>query len=118
MKDLVDEIIAEEFSSPDLELHWLDEDADAAATETALEGRVKLGALTLNEMREHLGLDPYANAAARRSAGFFHVKNHASIEGRGGSRLGPSACVRCGSAARVRGAWLPLVPIQSKGNAK
>ena len=30
VKDLVDEIIAEEFASPDLELHWLDEDADAA----------------------------------------------------------------------------------------
>ncbi len=27
VKDLVDEIIAEEFSSPDLDLHWLDEDA-------------------------------------------------------------------------------------------
>ena len=66
VKDLVDEIIAEEFASPDLELHWLEEDADPAATETALEGRVKLGALTLNEMREHLGLDPYANAAADR----------------------------------------------------
>ena len=26
VKDLVDEIIAEEFASPDLELHWLDED--------------------------------------------------------------------------------------------
>ena len=51
VKDLVDEIIAEEFSSPDLELHWLDEDADPRATEAALEGRVKLGALTLNEMR-------------------------------------------------------------------
>jgi hypothetical protein len=66
MKDLIDEIIAEEFSSPDLELHWLDEDADPAATEAALEGRVKLGAVTLNEMRNHLGLDPYANPAANR----------------------------------------------------
>ena len=37
-----------------------------AETETALEGRVKLGALTLNEMRDSLGLDPYANAAADR----------------------------------------------------
>jgi hypothetical protein len=27
---------------------------------------VKLGALTLNEMRSHLGLDPFANAAADR----------------------------------------------------
>jgi hypothetical protein len=26
VKDLIDEIIAEEFASPDLELHWLDED--------------------------------------------------------------------------------------------
>jgi len=66
VKDLVDEIIAEEFSSPDLELHWLDEDADPGQAEAALEGRVKLGAVTLNEMRDHLGLDPYANAAADR----------------------------------------------------
>ena len=64
MKDLVDEIIAEEFASPDLELHWLDE--DDGDPETVLEGRVKLGALTLNEMRTHLGLDPYANPAADR----------------------------------------------------
>ena len=64
VKDLVDEIIAEEFASPDLELHWLDE--DDGDPETVLEGRVKLGALTLNEMRTHLGLDPYANPAADR----------------------------------------------------
>ena len=56
VKDLIDEIIAEEFASPDLELHWLDEDADPKATEAALEGRLKLGALTLNEMRSALGL--------------------------------------------------------------
>jgi hypothetical protein len=66
VKDLIDEIIAEEFASPDLELHWLDEDADPAATEAALEGRVKLGAVTLNEMRDALGLDPFQNAAADR----------------------------------------------------
>jgi hypothetical protein len=66
VKELIDEIIAEEFSSPDLELHWLDEDADPRATEAALEGRVKLGALTLNEMRGALGLDPFDNAAADR----------------------------------------------------
>ena len=33
VKDLVDEIIADEFASPDLELHWLDEDADADGLE-------------------------------------------------------------------------------------
>ena len=64
VKDLIDEIIAEEFASPDLELHWLDE--DDGDPETVLEGRVKLGAVTLNEMREHLGLDPFANPAADR----------------------------------------------------
>ena len=32
-----------------------------------LEGRVKLGAVTLNEMRDALGLDPFANPAADRA---------------------------------------------------
>jgi hypothetical protein len=65
VKDLVDEIIAEEFASPDLELHWLDE--DDGDPETVLADRLKLGAVTLNEMRDHLGLDPYANPAADRA---------------------------------------------------
>jgi hypothetical protein len=52
VKDLVDEIIADEFASPDLELVWLDEDTDAAQAEAQLESRVKLGAVTLNEMRD------------------------------------------------------------------
>ena len=55
VKDLVDEIIAEEFASPDLELHWLDE--DDGDPETVLAARLQLGAVTLNEMR---GLGPYA----------------------------------------------------------
>ena len=84
VKDLVDEIIAEEFSSPDLELHWLDEDADPADLETKLEGRVKLGAVTLNEMREHLGLDPYANAAADRPM-VLTPTGYVPIEGANGS---------------------------------
>jgi hypothetical protein len=68
VKDLVDEIIAEEFASPDLELAWLDEDeGDPKGLEAVLEGRVKLGAVTLNEMRDSLGLDPYANPAADRA---------------------------------------------------
>ena len=66
VKDLIDQIIAEEFGSPDLELTWLDEDSDAAAAEAHLESRVKLGALTLNELRDALGLDPYATPAADR----------------------------------------------------
>jgi hypothetical protein len=67
VKDLIDEIIAEEFGSPDLELVWLsEEDNDLGKNEAALEARVKLGALTLNELRDALGLDPYTNAAADR----------------------------------------------------
>ena len=67
VKDLIDEIIAEEFASPDLELVWLGEDDnDVGKAEAALEARLKLGAVTLNEMRDHLGLDPYANPAADR----------------------------------------------------
>jgi hypothetical protein len=85
VKDLVDEIIAEEFASPDLELHWLDEDADAAELEKNLEGRVRLGAVTLNEMREHLGFDPYVNAAADRpmvltATGFVPIEANARAE--------------------------------------
>ena len=44
VKDLIDQIIAEEFASPDLELTWLDEDIEPAAVEAHLESRVKLGA--------------------------------------------------------------------------
>jgi len=67
VKDLIDEIIADEFASPDLELVWLsEEDADLGKNEAALENRVKLGALTLNELRDALGLDPYPNPAADR----------------------------------------------------
>src|SRR5579864_4158177 len=66
VKDLIDEIIADEFASPDLELAWLDEDTDAAHNEAQLESRLKLGAVTLNELRDALGLDPYAIPVADR----------------------------------------------------
>src|SRR5580698_7745330 len=81
VKDLIDEIIAEEFASPDLELHWLDE--DEGDPETVLESRVKLGALTLNEMRDALGLDPFDNPAADRpmtltATGYVPIEGSAS----------------------------------------
>ena len=86
VKDLIDEIVAEEFASPDLELIWLDEDTDAAQAEAQLEARVKLGAVTLNEMRDSLGLDPYANAAADRPmvltpTGYVPIEANAGGEG-------------------------------------
>ena len=89
VKDLIDEIIAEEFASPDLELVWLDEDTDAAQAEAQLESRVKLGAVTLNEMRDSLGLDAFANAAADRpmvltATGYVPIEANASGEGTNG----------------------------------
>jgi hypothetical protein len=84
VKDLIDEIVADEFASPDLELHWLDE--DEGDPETVLEGRLKVGALTLNEMRDALGLDPFDNAAADRpmvltATGFVPIEANAGGEG-------------------------------------
>jgi hypothetical protein len=84
VKDLIDEIVTEEFASPDLELHWLDE--DEGDPETVLEGRLKVGALTLNEMRDALGLDPFDNAAADRpmvltATGFVPIEANAGGEG-------------------------------------
>jgi hypothetical protein len=91
VKDLIDEIIAEEFSSPDLELVWLsEEDNDLGKNEAALESRVKLGAVTLNELRDSLGLDPYANAAADRPmvltpTGYVPIEANAGGEAADGS---------------------------------
>ncbi len=87
VKDLIDEIITEEFSSPDLELHWLDE--DDGDPETVLADRLKLGAVTLNELRDHLGLDPYANPAADRPmvltpTGYVPIEANAGVGGEGG----------------------------------
>jgi hypothetical protein len=86
VKDLIDEILAEEFASPDLELHWLDEDKDDP--EALFESRLKVGAVTLNEMRDALGLDPYDNAAADRpmvltATGYVPIEANAGGEGKG-----------------------------------
>ncbi|MGA7994121.1 MAG: phage portal protein, partial [Bradyrhizobium sp.] len=94
VKDLIDEIIAEEFASPDLELAWLDEDeADPKGMEAVLEGRVKLGALTLNEMRDALGLDPYANAAADRAM-VLTATGYVPIEANASSSASPAGLTR------------------------
>ena len=94
VKDLIDEIVAEEFSSPDLELHWLDE--DEGDPETVLEGRLKVGALTLNEMRDALGLDPFDNAAADRpmvltATGFVPIEANAGQQTAGANGQGANA---------------------------
>jgi hypothetical protein len=84
VKDLIDEIVAEEFASPDLELHWLEE--DEGEPEKVLEDRLKVGAVTLNEMRDALGLDPYDNAAADRpmvltASGYVPIEANVSGQG-------------------------------------
>ncbi len=86
VKDLIDEILAEEFASGDLELHWLDEDKDDP--EALYESRLKVGAVTLNEMRDALGLDPYDNAATDRpmvlaATGYVPIEANAGGAGRG-----------------------------------
>jgi hypothetical protein len=95
VKDLIDEIIAEEFSSPDLELTWLDEDDGDA--ETVLANRLKIGAVTLNELRDSLGLDPFANPAADRpmvltAAGYVPIEANAEVKGANGSARGNGQC--------------------------
>jgi hypothetical protein len=113
VKDLIDEILADEFASPDLELAWLDE--DDGDPETVLEGRLKVGALTLNEMRDALGLDPYDNAAADRpmvltATGFVPIEANAGGEGASDGNAGAngqSANVETQSAKPMLGKASP-----------
>jgi hypothetical protein len=114
VKDLVDEIIADEFASPDLEIAWLDEDeADPKGLEAVLEGRVKLGAVTLNEMRDVLGLDPYTNAAADRpmvltATGYVPIE--ANAEGEGGAANVQQAGEQRNESAERAGIQSPNAP--------
>jgi hypothetical protein len=65
VKDIADGIIVDEFNSPDLEFTWIEQgDVDPVKQEALLEGRVKTGAIVVNEFRDALGLDPYDNPAA------------------------------------------------------
>jgi len=59
-----------------------------------LEGRVKLGAVTLNEMRDALGLDPFATPAADRpmvltATGYVPIE--AGVGGEGAVANAPGA---------------------------
>jgi hypothetical protein len=61
-----------------------------------LEGRVKLGAVTLNEMRDALGLDPYANPAADRAmvltaTGYVPIEANAGGEAKSSAYAAKSA---------------------------
>jgi hypothetical protein len=101
--------VAEEFASPDLELHWLEE--DEGEPEKVLEGRLKIGAVTLNEMRDALGLDPFDNAAADRpmvltATGYMPIEANAGAEGANASKQGANGQ---GANAETQSAKLALL---------
>jgi len=103
VKDLVDEVIADEFGSPDLELAWLDEGTGAKEAEAQLEARVKIGAATLNELRDAVGLDPFQNPAADRpmvltATGYVPIEANA---GGGGNTSPPFGGKGQGANARA-----------------
>jgi hypothetical protein len=116
VKDLIDEILAEELASPDLELHWLDE--DEGDPETVLEGRLKVGALTLNEMRDALGLDPFDNAAADRpmvltATGFVPIEANA-----GGEAANAGTNAQTASAVQKYSPDQPRVPAGNRDGGR
>lgn len=64
VKQLIDDILVEEFAVSDLEFQWEeDSETDPKAQEEILSGFSKTGVMTLDESRERLGLAPYPNGA-------------------------------------------------------
>jgi hypothetical protein len=67
VKDLIDQVIAQEFDAPDLEFAWSAEPSiDPQAQETILSSYTSKGILTINEARAALGRDPFPDAAANK----------------------------------------------------
>jgi hypothetical protein len=67
VKDLIDQIIAQEFDAPDLEFAWSAEPSiDPQAQEAILSSYTSKGIITINEARAALGRDPYPDAAANK----------------------------------------------------
>jgi hypothetical protein len=67
VKDLIDQIIAQEFGASDLEFSWsADPSIDPQTQETILSSYTSKGIITINEARAALGRDPLADAAANR----------------------------------------------------
>ena len=67
VKDLIDQIIAQEFDAPDLEFAWSAEPSiDPQAQEAILSSYTSKGIITINEARAALGRDPFPDAAANQ----------------------------------------------------
>jgi hypothetical protein len=71
IKDLVDNIVADELDSPDLELAWLEEtDIDPTKQSAIIQQKVNGGRMTLNESRDIDGLERYPDPAADKPMAF------------------------------------------------
>jgi hypothetical protein len=67
VKGLIDGIIADEFSAPDLEFVWsADPSIDPQTQETILTSYATKGIMTINEVRTALGRDPLDDEAANK----------------------------------------------------
>ncbi len=67
VKDLIDQIIAQEFDAADLEFVFSAEPSiDPQAQEAILSSYTSKGIITINEARAALGRDPYPDAAANK----------------------------------------------------
>ena len=81
VKDLADDVIADELSSPDLELAWIEEDeTDPVKQNGILDSRVKSGRMTINEARDADGLERYEDEAANRPMVFTQALGYVPIE--------------------------------------
>jgi len=116
VKDLIDELLAEEFGSPDLELAWLDEDTNEKTEQAQFEARVKIGAATLNELRDALGLDPFDVPAADRPM-VLTATGYVPIEaGAGGQEA--SAHGADAQSTPVRAKMQNALPVQNTARIK
>jgi Phage Mu protein F like protein len=67
VKEIHDELIENEFDSPDLEFEWQEiEDIDPIKNDAILKERTNSGAISLNTWRDQIGLEPDPNPAADR----------------------------------------------------
>jgi hypothetical protein len=65
-KRLMDKIIREDFDAPDLEFSWeSDAEFDPAKAVVINTGYAKIGAMTIDEVRDNLGLDKLGGAASK-----------------------------------------------------
>lgn len=98
IKETFDEIIELDFNSPDLEFTWVEEEEiDQEKQAIILTTYAKAGGITINEMRDDLGKDPYDDPAADKpmvltASGYVPIDAN-TLEGKQAAQelLGPPA---------------------------